>query len=312
MNTYAPPFKLTNTMLDLVASISEKVGRITTGKNLESKPHLRKNNRVKSIYSSLKIEANSLTIGQEVKNAYEAYEKINEIDPYDIEELKHIHGIMTKYLIDESGCFRHGEEGGFNGEECIFMAPPARFVPHLMEELFDWMEREKEEVHPLILSCVFHYEFVFIHPFADGNGRMARLWHTCLLANWKPFFQYIPIESQIERFQEEYYNVIAQCHVNGDSNLFIEFMLRQIDQILKEVLLQSQGQRENISEYVKRLLDVMEYEVPYTAVTLMELLGLKSKESFRKNYLNPAIELQLIQMTVPDKPRSRNQRYVKR
>ena len=348
MNTYAPPFKLTNTMLDLVASISEKVGRITTGKNLESKPHLRKNNRVKSIYSSLKIEANSLTIGQvrdvingkivlgkqkeiqEVKNAFDAYERIKEIDPYDIEELKHIHGIMTKYLIDESGCFRHGEEGVFNGEECIFMAPPARFVPHLMEELFDWMEREKEEVHPLmnelfgwmkkekdqmhplILSSVFHYEFVFIHPFADGNGRMARLWHTCLLANWKPFFQYIPIESQIERFQEEYYNVIAQCHVNGDSNLFIEFMLRQIDQILKEVLLQSEGQRENISEYVKRLLDVMEYEVPYTAVTLMELLGLKSKESFRKNYLNPAIELQLIRMTVPDKPRSRNQRYVKR
>ena len=126
------------------------------------------------------------------------------------------------------------------------------------------------------------------------------------------FFQYIPIESQIERFQEEYYNVIAQCHVNGDSNLFIEFMLRQIDQILKEVLLQSEGQGENISEYVKRLLDVMEYEVPYTAVTLMELLGLKSKESFRKNYLNPAIELQLIRMTVPDKPRSRNQRYVKK
>ena len=330
MNAYTPPFKLTNTMLDLVASISEKVGRITTGKNLESKPHLRKNNRVKSIYSSLKIEANSLTIGQvrdvidgkivfgeqkeiqEVKNAYEAYEKINEIDPYDIEELKHIHGIMMKYLVDESGCFRHGEEGVFNGEECIFMAPPARFVPHLMEELFDWMEREKEEVHPLILSSVFHYEFVFIHPFADGNGRMARLWHTCLLANWRPFFQYIPIESQIERFQEEYYNVIAQCHVNGDSNLFIEFMLRQIDQILKEVLLQSEGQGENISEYVKRLLDVMEYEVPYTAVTLMELLGLKSKESFRKNYLNPAIELQLIRMTVPDKPRSRNQRYVKR
>ena len=160
------------------------------------------------------------------------------------------------------------------------------------------------------LTIVFLRGLNVVSP--DGNGRMARLWHTCLLANWKPFFQYIPIESQIERFQEEYYNVIAQCHVNGDSNLFIEFMLRQIDQILKEVLLQSEGQRENISEYVKRLLDVMEYEVPYTAVTLMELLGLKSKESFRKNYLNPAIELQLIQMTVPDKPRSRNQRYVKR
>lgn len=254
MNTYAPPFKLTNTMLDLVASISEKVGRITTGKNLESKPHLRKNNRVKSIYSSLKIEANSLTIGQvrdvidgklvlgeqkeiqEVKNAYEAYEKINEIDPYDIEELKHIHGIMTKYLIDESGCFRHGEEGVFNGEECIFMAPPARFVPHLMEELFDWMEREKEEVHPLILSCVFHYEFVFIHPFTDGNGRMARLWHTAILAKWNPIFEYIPIESQIEKFQNDYYDAIAKCHVEGESTVFIEFMLTQIDNTLAELL----------------------------------------------------------------------------
>lgn len=254
MNTYAPPFKLTNTMLDLVASISEKVGRITTGKNLESKPHLRKNNRVKSIYSSLKIEANSLTIGQvrdvidgklvlgeqkeiqEVKNAYEAYEKINEIDPYDIEELKHIHGIMTKYLIDESGCFRHGEEGVFNGEECIFMAPPARFVPHLMEELFDWMEREKEEVHPLILSCVFHYEFVFIHPFTDGNGRMARLWHTAILAKWNPVFEFIPIESQIEKFQDDYYDAIAKCHVEGESTVFIEFMLTQIDNILEELL----------------------------------------------------------------------------
>ena len=328
--SYQPLYTITNQILAYVSSISEKIGNISATHNLESKPHLRRNNRIRSIHSSLKIEANSLSLGQvrdvingkivlgkqkeiqEVKNAFDAYERIKEIDPYDIEELKHIHGIMTKYLIDESGCFRHGEEGVFNGEECIFMAPPARLVPHLMEELFDWMEREKEEVHPLILSCVFHYEFVFIHPFADGNGRMARLWHTCLLANWKPFFQYIPIESQIERFQEEYYNVIAQCHVNGDSNLFIEFMLRQIDQILKEVLLQSEGQREGISEYVKRLLDVMEYEVPYTAVTLMKLLGLKSKESFRKNYLNPAIELQLIRMTVPDKPRSRNQRYVKR
>lgn len=330
MDGYKPPFTITNSILSHVASVSEKVGRITVMSNMENKPHLRKNNRIRSIHSSLKIEANSLSLSQvrdvingklvlgeakeiqEVKNAYNAYEKIAEIDPYCIEELKKFHGIMTKYIVEESGDFRSGEEGVFNGEECIFMAPPARFVPQLMNELFDWMKEVKDQMHPLILSSVFHYEFVFIHPFADGNGRMARLWHTCLLANWKPFFQYIPIESQIERFQEEYYNVIAQCHVNGDSNLFIEFMLRQIDQILQEVLLQSEGQREGISEYVKRLLDVMEYEVPYTAVTLMELLGLKSKESFRKNYLNPAMELQLIRMTVPDKPRSRNQRYVKR
>ena len=329
MEKYTPPFKLTNTMLDLVASISEKIGRMKASGNLETKPHLRKNNRIKSIYSSLRIEANSLTIGQvrdvisgkivlgeqkeiqEVKNAYEAYEQISEINPYDIEELKRMHGIMTKYLLDESGCFRHGEEGVFNGDECIFMAPPARLVPHLMEELFDWMDRSKNEVHPLILASVFHYEFVFIHPFADGNGRIARLWHTCLLTKWKSFFQYIPIESQIEKFQDEYYNVIAKCHTEGNSNLFIEFMLKQIDQILKEILLQSEGQGENVSEYVKKLMNVMEYEVPYTAATLMELLGLRSKESFRKNYLNPAMELRLVRMTVPDKPRSRNQRYIK-
>lgn len=330
MEAYTPPFKLTNTMMDLVASISEKIGSMNSSGNLEKRLHLRKNNRIKSIYSSLRIEANSLTIGQvrdvingkpvlgeqkeiqEVKNAYEAYEQINEINPYDIDELKCMHKVMTKYLIDESGCFRHGEEGVFNGDKCIFMAPPARLVPHLMEELFDWMQRFKNDVHPLILASVFHYEFVFIHPFADGNGRMARLWHTCILAKWKSFFQYIPIESQIEKFQDEYYAVIAQCHVNGDSNQFIEFMLKRIDQILKETLLQSELQGENVSEYVKKLLNVMEYEVPYTATTLMELLGLRSKESFRKNYINPAIELQLVQMTIPDKPRSRNQRYVKK
>ena len=252
--SYQPLYTITNQILAYVSSISEKIGNISATHNLESKTHLRRNNRIRSIHSSLKIEANSLSLGQvrdvingkivlgkqkeiqEVKNAFDAYERIKEIDPYDIEELKHIHGIMTKYLIDESGCFRHGEEGVFNGEECIFMAPPARLVPHLMEELFDWMEREKEEVHPLILSCVFHYEFVFIHPFTDGNGRMARLWHTAILAKWNPIFEYIPIESQIEKFQDDYYDAIAKCHVEGESTVFIEFMLTQIDNTLAELL----------------------------------------------------------------------------
>ena len=300
MNTYAPPFKLTNTMLDLVASISEKVGRITTGKNLESKPHLRKNNRVKSIYSSLKIEANSLTIGQvrdvidgklvlgeqkeiqEVKNAYEAYEKINEIDPYDIEELKHIHGIMTKYLIDESGCFRHGEEGVFNGEECIFMAPPARFVPHLMEELFDWMEREKEEVHPLILSCVFHYEFELIHPFADGNGRMGRLWHTLLLSKWNPIFAWLPIESIIHDNQSEYYNAINISNNNGNSTVFIEFMLSVIKQALQESI---NDKPKNISSKSdlrwNKINDYLETHEYILNSDVQKLLGVSSATSTR-------------------------------
>lgn len=277
----------------------------------------------------MKIEANSLSLGQvrdiingktvlgeqkeiqEVKNAYAAYEKFFEINPYSIQDLKKFHGIMTKYVVEESGDFRRGEEGVFNGDQCIFMAPPARFVPQLMDELFSWMDEMKNSVHPLIISSVFHYQFVFIHPFSDGNGRMARLWHTVILSKWKPIFEYIPIESQIEKFQEEYYDVIAKCHVDGESTSFIEFMLSQIDKILDDISTQISEENEQLSEYIKKMLDVMEYDIPYTSKAVMEKLGLKSKEGFRRNYLRPAIDMNLIRMTIPDKPNSRNQRYVK-
>lgn len=329
MGEYKPPFTITNEILSYVSSVSEKIGRITAVSNLAEKPHLRKNNRIKSIHSSLKIEANSLTFGQvrdvingktvlgeqkeiqEVKNAYAAYERFSEIDPYNIQHLKQFHGIMTKYLVEESGDFRSGEEGVFNGDQCIFMAPPARLVPQLMDELFSWMNAARSEVHPLILSSVFHYELVFIHPFSDGNGRMARLWHTAILAKWKPVFEYIPIESQIEKFQDEYYEAIAKCHAAGESTIFIEFLLSQTDKILDEVSVQISEENEGLSEAVKRLLEVMEYDIPYTSKALMEKLQLKSREGFRRNYLCPAIKLKLIRMTIPDKPNSRNQRYRK-
>lgn len=329
MGEYKPPFTITNKILSYVSSISEKIGRITATSNLEAKPHLRKNNRIKSIHSSLKIEANSLSLGQvrdvingravlgeqreiqEVKNAYAAYEHFSEIDPYSIKHLKKFHGIMTKYVIEESGEFRRGEEGVFNGEQCIFMAPPARFVPQLMDELFCWMNKAQYSVHPLVLSSVFHYEFVFIHPFSDGNGRMARLWHTAILSKWKPVFEYIPIESQIEKFQNEYYDAIAQCHRMGESTIFIEFMLSQIDKILDDISVQICEEKGQLSETVKKLLEVMEYDVPYTSKALMGKLGLRSREGFRRNYLRPAIERNLIRMEIPDKPNSRNQRYIK-
>ncbi len=329
MGEYRPPFTITNKILSYVSSISEKIGQITATSNLEAKPHLRRNNRIKSIHSSLKIEANSLTLGQvrdlingktvlgerkeiqEVKNAYAAYEHLSEIDPYNIGQLKQFHGIMTKYLVDESGQFRSGEEGVFNGDECIFMAPPARIVPQLMEDLFAWMKEVQNDVHPLILSSVFHYEFVFIHPFSDGNGRMARLWHTAILSKWKSVFEYIPIESQIEKFQDDYYAVISQCHVAGESTMFIEFMLSQIDKILEEISVQFSEKNEYLPESIQKLLDIMEYDVPYTSNVLMERLGLKAKEGFRRNYLQPAIAMNLVQMTIPDKPNSRNQRYVR-
>lgn len=146
----------------------------------------------------------------------------------------------------------------------------------------------------------------------DGNGRMARLWHTAILSKWKPIFEYIPIESQIEKFQDGYYQAIAQCHSEGTSNIFIEFMLKQVDMVLDDISKQISDDTEQMTEYVKKLLSAMEMDTSYTATCLMKKLGLKSKETFRKNYLNPAMELNLVEMTVPEKPRSRNQRYIRR
>lgn len=330
MDRYIPPFTISNKMLEYVSSISEKVGGINSRHMLDNKPHLRKNNRIKSIHSSLRIEANSLSLSevrdvingkvvigdrkeiQEVKNAYLAYAKIKETDPYSVSELKRIHGIMTAGIEEESGIFRSGSEGVFAGDRCIFIAPPPNMVPELIGELFSWMRDCKETVHPLIMAAVFHYEFVFIHPFADGNGRMARLWHTLLLFQWRDIFEYIPLESQIEKFQSEYYEAIAKCHVNGTSDVFIEFMLEQIDKILDDVIVQMGRADADMSEYVKRLLDVMEYDVSYTATAIMQNLKIKSKETFRKNYMNPALQLRVVEMTIPNKPNSRNQRYVKK
>ena len=330
MNKYAPPFEITPAMLSLVGSISEKIGNIDHHNNLENMPHLRRNNKIRSIHSSLRIEANSLSLNQvkdvingqlvlgkqneiqEVKNAYAAYEKMSTIDPYSLENLLSSHAIMTKYLVSESGVFRSGEEGVFSGGQCIFMAPPARLVHKLMTDLFNWLNRQKDDLHPLILSSVFHYELVFIHPFCDGNGRMARLWHTVLLAKWKPIFEFIPIESQIEEFQDGYYDAIAKCHKNGNSNIFIEFMLEQIDHVLDKLIVQINNDNEMYSPYVTRMLDVMEYDVPYSAKQIMEKLHLRSKETFRKNYMNPALKDGIVKMTIPDRPRSKNQRYFKK
>ena len=330
MDRYVPPFSITHQMLSLVGSISEKIGRIDGISALSSRPRLRRGNQIRSIHSTLLIEANSLSLGQvrdvidgkpvlgdardvqEVKNAYAAYEMLPSIDPFKMEDLKRLHGVMTQYLVEESGVFRRGEEGVFNGDRCIFMAPPASLAPQLMQDLFDWINREKGRLHPLILSAVFHYEFVFIHPFADGNGRMARLWHTALLYQWNPLFAYIPLESQIERYQDGYYDAIAACHKNGNSDVFITFMLEKTDELLNELLKGFADGPEDVSPYTRRLLDAMAFDTAYTAAALMEKLGLRSRETFRAHYLHPALQKGLVEMTVPDKPRSRNQRYVKK
>ena len=327
---YEPPFNVTNKMLVLVAQIAEKVGRISNYRNFESKPHLRRNNRIRSIHSSLAIEANSLSLDevksviagktvlgpqreiQEVKNAYCAYDLIGLFDPYSVSDLKKLHGIMTDLTVHESGIFRSGNEGVFRGNKCIFMAPPPSLVPVQTEALFAWMKTASGSMHPLIFSSIFHYEFVFIHPFSDGNGRMARLWQTALLSEWNPIFQYLPLESHIHEFQEEYYEAIAACHSAGRSDFFVEFMLDKINLTIDKALVQIEGEDAYLSKQVRKLLDVMEYDVPYTAAQILSLLGLKSKENLRKLYITPALERGLIVMGLPDKSTSRNQTYLKK
>ena len=330
MKRYIPPFTITNQTLTLVAQIAEKTGRISNYRSFETKPHLRRNNRIRSIHSSLAIEANSLSLDevksvisgktvigpqkeiQEVINAYQAYDLLGRFDPYSLDDLKKLHGIMTYMTVQESGTFRSHNEGVFNGTKCVFMAPPPQLVPDHMTSLFDWMKAARDEVHPLILSSVFHYEFVFIHPFADGNGRMARLWQTALLSEWNPIFQYLPLESRIHEFQDGYYDAIGVCHSTGNSDRFIAFMLDMISQTLDWALQQVSEKDAYLSSEVQELLDAMEYDVPYTGVQLMANLSLKSRDNFRKLYLLPALEQGLIVMGIPDKPTSRNQTYIKK
>ena len=330
MDNYIPPFDITNIMLDRISSIMKKIGKLDNYKDLNKMPVLRRNNRIHSIHSSLAIEANSLSFDQvkdiidgkkvigpqdeiqEVKNAYEAYKLIKEVNQYSIKDLKKVHGVMTYLTVDESGEFRKGNEGVFDEKgNCIHVCPPPEQVDELMKQLFKWMEDNNGIVHPLILSSVFHYEFVFIHPFKDGNGRTARLWQNVILSNWEEIFEYVPIESQIKKYQEEYYSSIANCDHNGDSTEFIEFMLKMFDETLEDLMESTSVQASHISSYVNKLLDVMETGVAMTTSELMEKLDMKSRISFRDNYLNPALENGLIKMTNPDKPTSKNQMYYK-
>lgn len=323
-----PPFNITNKMLNLTIAITEKIGKINNFSSLKRMPILRKNNKIKSIHSSLAIEANSLSLNQvrdvidgkvvigpqteiqEVKNAYQAYSILNEFDGYSETDLLKSHEILTYLLCEESGRYRTHGEGVYDGEKVIFIAPPHTLVPTLMNDLFDWLKNDNE-TPILIKSCVFHYEFVFIHPFGDGNGRVARLWQNVLLMKWNSIFEYIPIESYIQKYQSIYYDKISICHKNGNSNDFIEFILQMIDATLEDIILSIEKESKNISDQVNKLLEVMEIDIPYSANELMARLNIKTKETLRASYLNPAIENGLVKMTIPNKPNSKNQRYIK-
>lgn len=330
MDKYIPPYEISNSMLKSVADIMEKIGKLDSFSNLDKTPYLRKQTKINSVHSSIAIESNPLSLGQvkdiingkivigekkdiqEVKNAYKAYEMLKDINPYSIDDLKRVHGIMTFLVENVSGEFRTTSEGVFdeNGN-CIFICPPGERVNSLMNDLFDWLNKNKDLIHPLILSSIFHYEFVFIHPFTNGNGRMVRLWQNAILYKWKNIFEYLPIESKIHKYQDKYYNAIAQCHRNANSNVFIEFMLKMINETLDEAISTSHFQLTNEMINIKKLLDIMEDNIPMTATDIMVKLNIKSKETLRSQYLDPAIKIGLVNLTIPDKPTSKNQMYYK-
>ena len=245
MRNQKPPFEITNQTIDYVVEIAELVGKLSATSSLSTNPTLRRSNRIRTIHGSLAIEQNTLSLEQvtavlngkhilappkdiaEVKNAYEIYERLDELDPYSVDDLLTAHGIMTRGLVEESGVFRTRPVGVVDNEgHVLHFGTLPQYVPDLVMELLDWVKTS--EVHMLIRSCVFHYELELIHPFTDGNGRVGRLWHTLLLSKWNPTFAWLPVESIIHDRQQEYYDAINASNDAGASTAFIEFMLSAI------------------------------------------------------------------------------------
>ena len=253
MRNKKPPFEITNSILEKIAEIAELVGHVNATAGLSTNPTLRRTNRIRSIYSSLAIEQNTLSLEQvtavlngkrviappkdiaEVKNAYEIYEMMDSLNPYSVDDLLNAHAVMTRGLVEESGCFRSGPVGVVDKQgNILHFGTLPDYVPGLVNELLNWTR--ECDYHMLIKSCVFHYELELIHPFADGNGRIGRLWHTLLLTQWKPMFSWLPVESIIHDRQEEYYNAINQSNYDGESTVFIEFMLSAIKASLMDAI----------------------------------------------------------------------------
>ena len=251
MTNKQPPFEINERIMADVIEIAELVGRVSVTDKISMNPTLRRTNRIQTIYSSLAIEQNTLDLEQvtavlsgkrviappkdiaEVQNAYEIYDNMDKLNPYSIDDILKAHSVMERGLLNEAGEFRSRPVGVADSEgNILHFGTLPQYVPKLVQELLEWTEKSK--IHLLIKSCVFHYEFELIHPFADGNGRMGRLWHTLLLSKWNPIFAWLPIESIIHDNQSEYYNAINVSNNNGNSTVFIEFMLSVIKQALQE------------------------------------------------------------------------------
>ena len=294
MRNRKPPFEITNAILDEIAEIAELVGHVNASLGLSTNPTLRRTNRIRTIYSSLAIEQNTLSLEQvtavlsgkrviappkdiaEVKNAYEIYEMMDNLDPYSVDDLLSAHGVMTKDLVEESGCFRSRPVGVVDKQgNVLHFGTLPDYVPGLVMELLDWVRNS--DFHMLIKSCVFHYELELIHPFADGNGRIGRLWHTLLLTQWKPMFAWLPVESIIHDRQDEYYQAINRSNNEAESTAFIEFMFSAIKEALLEAV--QVGNTENMSTEERRWYQIEHFLKKHGTITnadVREMFGVSS------------------------------------
>ena len=320
--SYRPPYTITPTIVTRIEKIGEALGRLSVLSDTQDL-RLRRINRIRTLRGSLAIEGNTLSEEQistildgkpvvapprevqEVRNAIKAYDEYPHWNPARESDLLAAHAMLTDALLDAPGHYRTGGVGVMSQTEVIHVAPPAKRVPELMGDLLGWLETTDE--HPLIRSSVFHYEFEFIHPFADGNGRLGRLWQTLILSQWNPLFGSLPVESMIYAHQNDYYDAIAKSSSEGQSTPFIEFML---ETILGEIQSRSDYTPQDtpqVAPQVKSLLDVLVGEM--SRQDILDALGLSDRKSMVQLYLRPALKAELVEMTIPDKPNSRNQKY---
>ena len=312
----SPPFKITNEILNFVYEIGELVGKISAEKEFEKNLTLRRENRIKTIYSSLAIEQNTLTLEQvtdvingkrvlappkdikEVQNAYEIYERLEELDENSVKDLLLAHKIMTSELIKESGRFRSKNAGVYQGDKLIHMGTLPEYIPELINNLFLWLKKSEE--HPLIKAAVFHYEFEFIHPFQDGNGRIGRLWYSLILSKWKKFFAWLPIESLVQKYQKEYYIAINNSNRDGESTEFILFMLK----IIKETLIELIEIQKSTDKSTDKLTDknkekiklLIEYLGQNNSINNKEAQNLLDiSESAAKRFLNKLVKENILE-----------------
>lgn len=267
MSRYQPPFTITSSVLNQVVEIGELLG-LWAAHSGRTSPLLRKENRIRTIQASLAIEHNSLTTGQvtaimdgkrvlapekdiqEVRNAILAYEQLSSWKPWKLNDLLSAHRILMAGLVDNPGMLRKGDVGVYRGSQLVHMAPPASQMNRLMDDLLGWLK--ETDLHPLIASSVFHYEFEFIHPFSDGNGRMGRLWQTLILSHWRPELAWLPVETLIHFQQARYYKILGECDRASDCTAFIEFMLQNIAEALREGIAAPLAMSEEMSEKCRK------------------------------------------------------------